>query len=122
MTNPPTPPADVPPMPKAEVFFKSPAPYRAWKVENGTTSIERAYATLSSMYQQERAENERLREALTFLKTDHLRLLAHYFDVMYADDPNTEIQSDLRAWAHKIEAALTPPTATPTHTAEAEKE
>ena len=31
---------------------------------DGTTSIERAYATLSSMYQQERAENERLRRSL----------------------------------------------------------
>lgn len=75
MTNPP---ADVPPMPKADdVYVKiTQGPMRSWCVDDdGTTTIERAYATLSSMYQQERAENERLREALR-----RARPVIHYYD------------------------------------------
>ena len=56
------------------------------------------------------AECERLREALCFLNTDHLRLLARYFDHHYPDDPQTQVQDDLRAWADKIAAALHPTT------------
>ena len=62
-----TPPAGVPPMPKIDMVRSTPEGcWHCYKVtaESPTTSIERAYATLSSMFQQERAENERLREAL----------------------------------------------------------
>lgn len=72
MTNPPTPPADVPPMPKIDMVRSTPEGcWHCYEVttESPTTSIERAYATLSSMFQQERAENERLREALE--RTEH---------------------------------------------------
>ena len=67
-----TPPAGVPPMPKIDMVRSTPEGcWHCYKVtaESPTTSIERAYATLSSMFQQERAENERLREAL-----DHVEI------------------------------------------------
>lgn len=73
-----TPPAGVPPMPKIDMVRSTPEGcWHCYKVtaESPTTSIERAYATLSSMYQQERAENERLREAL-----ERVRPVVHYYD------------------------------------------
>ena len=35
-----------------------------------------------------------------------LRLLAEWIDVKYPDDPNPEVQRDLRNWADKIDVAL----------------
>lgn len=67
-----------------------------------TTKLCNANETCDTL----RTESEAMREALTFLKSDHLRLLARYFDASYANDLNTEVQDDLRAWADMIDAAL----------------
>lgn len=37
-----------------------------------------------------------------------LALLAEYFDLKYPDNPNTEVQDDLRKWAKNIRAINEP--------------
>lgn len=75
MTNPPTPPRPaVPEMPKANhegilgdtaCMNQNRPKYRKWRVENGTTTIERYATDLATQLAESRAECERLREALS---------------------------------------------------------
>lgn len=54
--------------------------------------------------EQAQARMKRLKAALPPAR--RLRTLAQLVDAFYPNDPDPEIQTDLRAWADSIEAAL----------------